>query len=487
VRIEVLGEGDRVAAKASTFDQALMGKRRLPPVSFMIETAALAVPLLGALTWYAVGHSASLWTERWELVAWVGALSILNLLDVPAWRGQPLIADVPLLLGMAVLFPPGTGAVVAFVGSSHTNELHDLESLIRAINNRSTTAIGVFLAGLVAHALQASTSLHIGIIVAFAWLVWTAENYLAVSTGISLFRRIAWRASFSRLWPANLYDYLLVVTVWMVLVTLLSSWYNAWGIWALVFTVVVSLALRQTLVRSETSARERYALEQQSRLVGALTARVASERKDERLRVASALHDEVIPALFNLSLHGQVLKRDLERHRLDDLKRDVDELLEAANACATSVRDVVHDLRSSPVGVRGMANSLQELASELRTNSDSDIRVEIVGSLDGVPERLELLLYQVTKEALTNAVRHSRARTIRVRVKPERAAVVLEVEDDGIGFDPLVVKDQHFGLLIMQERAASEDGSLDIDSKLGSGTVVTACFPTSPGASSSPQ
>jgi two-component system, NarL family, sensor histidine kinase UhpB len=126
-----------------------------------------------------------------------------------------------------------------------------------------------------------------------------------------------------------------------------------------------------------------------------------------------------------------------------------------------------------------MAASLAALANELRTNSNADIRVEIHGTLAGLPERLELLVYQVAREALTNAVRHGRARTIHLRVRVEELALVLEVEDDGVGFDPQIVSDQHFGLLIMQERAASEGGSLDIDSRLGSGTGVTACFPTS--------
>jgi len=466
-----------MAAKASSVGSRSIGDRRLPPTSFVLETALLFIPVATTLAWYAADQAPALWAHRWELVAWTVALSLLNVLDVPAWRGQPLVADVPLLLGIAVVLPPGTAALVAFLGSTHASEFHDLHTLIRAINNRVTTAIGVFLAAVVAHYLESRTTWHIGLIVAVAWAIWTIENYLTVTAGICLLRKVSWRAALARLWPASPYDYALVVTAWIVLATLLGIWYDKFGVGALALLVLISLALRQTLVRSESTAQDRSALEQQARLVSALTARITRERQDERLRLASALHDEVIPSLFHLSLLAQVVKRDLQGDRLSEVSRDIEELVQAAEASTDGIREVIHGLRSSPVGMRGLAISLKQFGDEMRASCDAEIVLELDARLAELPASLELLVYQVAKEALTNSARHSRAPRISLSVRLEAQAVVLRVVDNGIGFDPSVAKDQHFGLLIMQERATTLGGSLDIDTKLGTGTVVTACFP----------
>jgi signal transduction histidine kinase len=88
----------------------------------------------------------------------------------------------------------------------------------------------------------------------------------------------------------------------------------------------------------------------------------------------------------------------------------------------------------------------------------------------------ELAIYQIAKEALANALRHSQARNIDVSLTQEDA-ITVSVADDGVGFDPLVARASHYGLQIMRDRAKTIGGTLFVDSLPGGGCRVTLSLP----------
>jgi signal transduction histidine kinase len=91
---------------------------------------------------------------------------------------------------------------------------------------------------------------------------------------------------------------------------------------------------------------------------------------------------------------------------------------------------------------------------------------------------LELLVYQVVREALTNAVKHSAAGTIWLSLRSEDEKIIVTILDDGVGFDIDRPRDErHFGLELMSERVASIGGALDIRSQPDCGVTVEASFP----------
>jgi two-component system sensor histidine kinase NreB len=133
---------------------------------------------------------------------------------------------------------------------------------------------------------------------------------------------------------------------------------------------------------------------------------------------------------------------------------------------------VIQGLRSATVGHAGLVETLTLFARHLETDSG----VQIVQSLDSstrlTPER-ELVVYQIAREALTNAVRHSHAKTIWLSVSSTPDSFEVVIEDDGTGFDVDQLSNRlHFGLQLMKERAGSIEGELDIRSSPGSGTVI---------------
>ena len=174
---------------------------------------------------------------------------------------------------------------------------------------------------------------------------------------------------------------------------------------------------------------------------------------------------------------GQVLKEDLDAGRLLDLDADLPELLAATAASQAAIRQVVDQLRRSSLGPEGLVGTIRLLAEHLQSNGapPMDLHLE---DLDGSDEAL-LVLYQVAKEALTNAAKYSKAGRVTVRIwEEEEHNGRLIVSDTGVGFESSNVDlRNHFGLQLMRERVESRGGKLVVESRLGEGTTVAAKLP----------
>ncbi|MBI3648361.1 MAG: sensor histidine kinase [Actinobacteria bacterium] len=203
--------------------------------------------------------------------------------------------------------------------------------------------------------------------------------------------------------------------------------------------------------------------------------RIAEERRDERARIAEALHDEVLQTLFNITIRAHVIKEDLRSGRLLDLDDDVPAVLEASERAVEEMRDVIRDLRRSPVGRAGLEDTLILLVKHL--HDESGIRfVTTIGAVRAEAS-VQLLIYQIAREAMMNAVKHSGASTVWLGLSQGGGRIELCVEDDGGGFDPDITDERHFGLVLMRERAAAAMGELSIQSRPGEGTTVVVLLP----------
>jgi signal transduction histidine kinase len=128
---------------------------------------------------------------------------------------------------------------------------------------------------------------------------------------------------------------------------------------------------------------------------------------------------------------------------------------------------------------RGLVFALSDYVAMVR--QQAGISCTLAAKLpERLPEDQEIVLYRVAQEALTNVARHARASSARVELTGTVDAVVLEVHDDGIGFDPaleLLGSLDHFGLAGMRERVELAGGTWTVWSRPGAGTVLTAALP----------
>jgi len=128
----------------------------------------------------------------------------------------------------------------------------------------------------------------------------------------------------------------------------------------------------------------------------------------------------------------------------------------------------------------GLVAAVEWQGREVSRNSGTEVEVQAEGVPENLPDEVNVVLYRLVQEALHNAARHSGARNARVSVTRNGRGIVVEVRDDGRGFDP-----QHtrgLGILGMEERVRRLGGRLTIDSQPGGGATVRAELPLEPPA-----
>mgnify|MGYP003544871461 FL=1 len=141
---------------------------------------------------------------------------------------------------------------------------------------------------------------------------------------------------------------------------------------------------------------------------------------------------------------------------------------------------MIYDLRPSLLDDLGLSPSLRALAlGQLEGETDLDLQIDDVRPL---PPHLEVALYRITQEALTNVRKHAKASRVKLTLREADGHVTLEIEDDGRGFasqpSPSQRPPTSFGLTGMAERASLIGGELSVRSTPGRGTVVTVRVPT---------
>jgi two-component system NarL family sensor kinase len=177
---------------------------------------------------------------------------------------------------------------------------------------------------------------------------------------------------------------------------------------------------------------------------------------------------------------GEVLRRDLESGRLLDLDEDLPQLLHATTTAQDAIRKVLRNLRASSIGPEGLNSTLRLLAKSVESETDAKIYLD----LDDVrgSSANQLLIYQIAREALHNAVKHSHASLIQMKLAIEGNTARLSLSDDGIGFDPTIVDgESHFGLQLLAERVDAAGGMLDVMSEPGVGTTIVVAVPIDTG------
>jgi signal transduction histidine kinase len=143
------------------------------------------------------------------------------------------------------------------------------------------------------------------------------------------------------------------------------------------------------------------------------------------------------------------------------------------------MRGLIFDLRHDPVD-DGLVAALARHASGLQASEGLTIDVRGPAAPLALSPQIETQLFAIGREALANVMKHASASEVHVRVETREGQVVVEVRDNGRGFDPAAGHPGHFGLESMRSRASEIGGRLTISSAPGLGTVVRAHAPADP-------
>jgi signal transduction histidine kinase len=199
---------------------------------------------------------------------------------------------------------------------------------------------------------------------------------------------------------------------------------------------------------------------------------------EERDRIGKDLHDGIIQSIYGVSLSLEDVLELMDADR-DEAHARVDRAIDALHGTIRDLRGFIFGLRPELVDQTDLVGLLVALTEQLRQNSLVEVSLKLPEERVTVSAHVRAELLQIAREALSNVARHSGASEVDVALAVDGATLVLDVTDNGQGFDPAnVAPDGHFGLPNMRERAAALGGDLAIASAMGAGTHIIVRIPT---------
>ncbi len=196
---------------------------------------------------------------------------------------------------------------------------------------------------------------------------------------------------------------------------------------------------------------------------------------EERQHLARELHDSLSQTLYGIALGAHSVRtwQDIDR---DKAQEALNYLLSLTEAGMTEMRALIFELRPESLATEGLISALTKQVAAVRTRNGLEV-VLAVGDEPVLELEVKEALYRIAQEALHNTVKHAEADRVAVNLFEDNGQVVLEIIDNGIGFDPDQSFPGHLGLRSMRERASRLNGELRLNSRPGHGTHLMVRFP----------
>lgn len=229
------------------------------------------------------------------------------------------------------------------------------------------------------------------------------------------------------------------------------------------------VARRQSLIDELTQTRSQLAAVERA-------AGVVAERE----RLAREIHDTVSQSLSSIVMLLHVAQRD-GTGSAKGRERVAQARVAAADALAET-RSFIHALAPPSLRTGGIADALRRLGATTTATTGVHVQVDVAGYSGTLPTPVETALLRIAQSAMANAVQHARATRVDVTLSRLDDEVLLDVVDDGVGFDPTPLGRSRngdrasFGLVAMQDRVASLGGRFVVESEVGRGTSVAVSF-----------
>ena len=200
---------------------------------------------------------------------------------------------------------------------------------------------------------------------------------------------------------------------------------------------------------------------------------------EERNRLARELHDTVKQHLFSLAMTASAVRTSVEVLGKDNaalspgILEMIGEIEASAQAAQRETTRLIEDLRPAPLQERGLAAALNDYALLFGAQQHLLVYLDVQCNAAWIPAVVTEQLYRVAQEALHNVAHHADATRVDISLTCSSRRILLTIEDNGVGFDTRLTR-KGLGISSMQERLMTVGGRLNVDSRLGTGTVVAA-------------
>lgn len=231
--------------------------------------------------------------------------------------------------------------------------------------------------------------------------------------------------------------------------------------------------------RADTIIRLEHALAENARLQEQLLAQSRQTGvRDERERLAREIHDTIAQSLAGVVAQLQAAEGSADAQ---DVRRRVARATEMARTALVEARRSVQDLTPAELADASLADALSRLVTSWCDDHGVEASFVVVGDATTLHSEVEATLLRIAQEAIANVAKHAAASRVGVTLTFDDADVILDVRDDGSGFDPAAPRrSSSFGLGVMRERAQRLAGTFTLESAPGAGTAVSASIPALP-------
>lgn len=199
----------------------------------------------------------------------------------------------------------------------------------------------------------------------------------------------------------------------------------------------------------------------------------------ERQKLSRQMHDGPAQALSNLILETDIAMRLFEIDK-EKAYEELNVLKDSATDAFQQVKDFIFELRPMILDDLGLVPTIKKYTSTIKEQFGVDITIDLVGSDLRLESYLELMIFRAIQELIGNALSHSQATQIKLQLYVDDKFVRVNVEDNGIGFNPAELEEnQGMGLKVIRERVEMIGGKFTLDSQIGGGTRVGFQVPAS--------
>lgn len=204
---------------------------------------------------------------------------------------------------------------------------------------------------------------------------------------------------------------------------------------------------------------------------------IIQAQESERQRLSRQMHDGPAQALSNFILQTEIAMRLLDVDA-GQAREELNNLKSSAMSTFQKVRNFIFELRPMMLDDLGLAPTIKRYADTFKEQTGMDINVTVSGQERRLESYVEVMIFRALQELLGNAARHSQATMLKVLVDMGDSAVKVNVDDNGKGFDPEVLKQGNsLGLNLIRDRVEMLGGTFELDSVIGKGTRVTFSIP----------
>lgn len=217
-------------------------------------------------------------------------------------------------------------------------------------------------------------------------------------------------------------------------------------------------------------AQDLTTFEESKRKIKDLSHKLDKHQEQERKRLSAELHDEANVAITAIKLYGNIIKELISLNRYDEVISQIDNILNGCDTLASELRRLCYNLYPADIDKTGLVYAVQNYLDNIKEHSTLTIKADLETSVEDCDIVIKKSLYRIIQECITNIIRHSQANKATVKLSRIEDKIILNVFDNGIGFEETQVTENNWGIRGIKSRIEDLGGRIKIASKPGKGS-----------------